>query len=60
MAGATVSTAGSALEAVEYILAGQPDVLVCDIGMREEDGYSLIRRLREIEKKEKGVLPASL
>jgi PAS domain S-box-containing protein len=58
MAGATVSTAGSASEAMEHILAERPDVLVCDIGMQEEDGYSLIRRLRAIEKKEEGVLPA--
>jgi PAS domain S-box-containing protein len=58
MAGATVSTAGSASEAMEHILAGRPDVLVCDIGMQEEDGYSLIRRLRASEKKEEGVLPA--
>jgi CheY-like chemotaxis protein len=57
-AGATVSAAGSASEAMEHILAGRPDVLVCDIGMQEEDGYSLIRRLRTIEKKEGGVLPA--
>jgi PAS domain S-box-containing protein len=58
MAGATVSTAGSASEAMEHILAGRPDVLVCDIGMQEEDGYSLIRRVRAIEKKEEGLLPA--
>jgi PAS domain S-box-containing protein len=58
MAGATVSTAGSASEAMGHILAGRPDVLVCDIGMEEEDGYSFIRRLRAIEKKEEGVLPA--
>ena len=38
MAGATVSTAGSASEAMEHILARRPDVLVCDIGMQEEDG----------------------
>ena len=44
MAGATVSMASSASEAIERILAGRPDVLVCDIGMPEEDGYSLIRR----------------
>jgi PAS domain S-box-containing protein len=58
MAGATVSTAGSASEAMEHILATRPDVLVCDIGMQEEDGYSLIRRLRALEKKEEGALPA--
>jgi PAS domain S-box-containing protein len=31
---------------------------VCDIGMQDEDGYSLIRRLRALEKKEEGALPA--
>ncbi|MDR3404910.1 MAG: PAS domain S-box protein [Chthoniobacter sp.] len=45
-AGATVATAGSAREAMECIAAQRPDVLVCDIGMPEEDGYALIRQLR--------------
>ena len=58
MAGATVSMAGSVSEAMERILAGRPDVLVCDIGMRGEDGYSLIRRLRGLEEKQESVLPA--
>ena len=43
---------------MEHILAERPDVLVCDIGMQGEDGYSLIRRLRALEKKEDGALPA--
>jgi CheY-like chemotaxis protein len=58
MAGATVSTAGSASEAMKHILATRPNVLVCDIGMQAEDGYSLIRRLRALDKKEEGALPA--
>ena len=58
MAGATVSMAGSASEAMERILAGRPDVLVCDIGMPGEDGYSLIRRLRGLEEKQESALPA--
>jgi hypothetical protein len=41
IAGATVSIAGSASEAIERILAARPNVLVCDLGMPEEDGYSL-------------------
>ena len=49
MAGATVSMAGSSSEAMERILAARPDVLVCDIGMPGEDGYSLIRQLRVLE-----------
>src|SRR5580700_1942101 len=59
MAGATVSMAGSASEAMERILAGRPDVLVCDIGMPGEDGYSLIRRLRGLEEKQESALPRS-
>jgi CheY-like chemotaxis protein len=47
----------SASEAMECVLAERPDVLVCDIGMQEEDGYSLIRRLRALEKRE-DALPA--
>ncbi len=58
MAGATVSMAGSASEAMERILARRPDVLVCDIGMPGEDGYSLIRRLRVLEEGQESALPA--
>ena len=58
MAGATVSMAGSASEAIERILAARPDVLVCDIGMPAEDGYSLIRRLRVLEQGQESALPA--
>jgi CheY-like chemotaxis protein len=38
--------------------AERPDVLVCDIGMPGEDGYTFIRRLRSIEKTEGNALPA--
>ena len=58
MAGATVSIAGSASEAIERILAARPDVLVCDLGMPEEDGYSLIRQLRVLEESQDSALPA--
>jgi CheY-like chemotaxis protein len=58
MSGARVSMAGSASEAMERILAGRPDVLVCDVGMPGEDGYSLIRRLRALEERQGGALPA--
>ena len=58
MAGATVSMAGSSSEAMERILAGRPDVLVCDIGMPGEDGYSLIRQLRVLEESRESALPA--
>jgi len=44
--GATVTPAASAAEAVQHFTAAPPDVLVSDIGMPDEDGYALIRRLR--------------
>jgi len=50
--------ASSASEAMERILAEQPDVLVCDIGMPGEDGYAFIRRLRSIEGTQGSALPA--
>lgn len=47
--GANVQAAGSAGAAVELFRAGRPDVLVSDIGMPGEDGYSLLRRVRALE-----------
>jgi PAS domain S-box-containing protein len=58
MAGATVSLAASGPEAMKQIVARRPDVLVCDIGMPEEDGYSFIRRLRTLEQSQESALPA--
>ena len=59
MAGARVSLACSAPEAMERIVAERPDVMVCDVGMPGEDGYSLIRRLRTLEaEQEESALPA--
>jgi CheY-like chemotaxis protein len=45
-AGATIKAVSSAAEALEYLRSGSADVLVSDIGMPGEDGYSLIRQLR--------------
>lgn len=47
--GATVTTANSAETALQAISNQQPDVLVSDIGMPDEDGYSLIRKVRALE-----------
>jgi CheY-like chemotaxis protein len=46
--GAAVRAASSAAEAFEVAQQFGPDVLVSDIGMPEEDGYSLLRRLRSL------------
>ena len=48
---AIVTTVESAPEAFEQIRTNPPDVLISDIGMPIEDGYSLIRRIRELESK---------
>jgi CheY-like chemotaxis protein len=56
--GASVLTAGSAEEALEALPAWKPDVLVSDIGMPREDGYELIRKVRQLETKEGGNTPA--
>jgi PAS domain S-box-containing protein len=52
--GADVVAAGSATEAYELITTAptgdRPDVMVTDLGMPDEDGYSLIRRVREWER----------
>ena len=45
-AGAVVATARSALSAYLLLQAGTTDVLLSDLGMPDEDGYSLMRRVR--------------
>ncbi|MBA2380149.1 MAG: hybrid sensor histidine kinase/response regulator [Blastocatellia bacterium] len=44
--GATVRTAASAAEAVAKMAGNDHDLLISDIEMPEEDGYSLIRKIR--------------
>jgi signal transduction histidine kinase/CheY-like chemotaxis protein len=44
--GAAVRSCGSAAEALRLLDAWEPDILVSDIGMPREDGYSLIRKVR--------------
>ena len=43
---AEVEVAGSATEAIEILGRFKPDVLVSDIGMPDEDGYDLVRKVR--------------
>ena len=57
--GAVVRTAASAAEALDLITRQTPDVLLADVGMPEEDGYSLIRKVRAHEQRHNGArLPA--
>jgi PAS domain S-box-containing protein len=55
---ATVLTAGSADEAIEVLRRESPHVLVSDIGMPGEDGYSLIHRIRELSPHDGRDIPA--
>jgi len=47
-AGGTVTTTASVGAALASVADAVPDVIVSDIGMPREDGYTLIRRLREL------------
>jgi predicted PurR-regulated permease PerM/CheY-like chemotaxis protein len=57
-AGATVASASSVAEAYSLISAARPHVLVSDIGMPQEDGFDLIRHVRNLEDRESRNLPA--
>jgi CheY-like chemotaxis protein len=57
-AGARATAVGSVREALEAVESLQPDALVSDIGLPDEDGYALIRRIRSREAERGGFLPA--
>jgi signal transduction histidine kinase len=44
--GATVTTAASAVEALQCAVTKRPNIIVSDIGMPEVDGYQLLEQLR--------------
>jgi signal transduction histidine kinase/ActR/RegA family two-component response regulator len=56
--GAIVDSAGSPDEALDLMRKARPDVLITDIGMPGEDGYSLIKRVRQLAPAEGGDVPA--
>ena len=56
--GAKVSTFSSTRQALEALEELHPDVLISDIGMPGEDGYALMRKIREIEAERGGRIPA--
>jgi hypothetical protein len=56
--GAEVAIASSVSEALAQLAAFQPQVLVSDIGMPREDGYSLMRRVRSLPLEQGGRIPA--
>ncbi len=56
--GADVRVASSAADAFEILQNWKPDVIISDIAMPIEDGYSLIKKVRELVPGEGGLTPA--
>jgi PAS domain S-box-containing protein len=56
--GAVTIAAASAKAALEVLAESRPDVIVSDIGMPVEDGYSLIRKIRALSPDQGGRIPA--
>jgi PAS domain S-box-containing protein len=57
--GSEVITCCSAAEALEALEAHKPDILVSDLGMPDEDGYSLISKIRALPGEHGGQIPAA-
>jgi PAS domain S-box-containing protein len=57
-AGATTHLAGSAREGLDQLARLPVDVVICDIGMPEVDGYSFIRDVRKLRDREKSEVAA--
>lgn len=56
--GAQVTTAASAAQALTFLNQSVPNLLLCDIGMPEMDGYALIRQIRKWSPEQGGRIPA--
>src|SRR5205814_2108513 len=56
--GAVVTAVASAREALGALAHQRPDILVSDIGMPEEDGYALIEKVRVLDARHGGRIPA--
>jgi CheY-like chemotaxis protein len=46
-------------EALAVLHTWRPDVLLADIGMPEEDGYTLLRKVRSLTPEQGGNIPAA-
>ena len=56
--GAEVTSVGSAREALDVLEREKPHLLVSDIAMPEEDGYTLLRKIRALPPERGGRIPA--
>jgi PAS domain S-box-containing protein len=56
--GAVVTTANSTEQAYNLFMQAQPDLLITDICMPREDGYSLLQRIRRLAAEQSKTIPA--
>jgi CheY-like chemotaxis protein len=56
--GAEVTAVGTGREALEYIGKEKADLLISDIGMPDEDGYELIKKITALPAERGGKIPA--
>ncbi|MGE5656973.1 MAG: PAS domain-containing protein [Actinomycetota bacterium] len=57
--GARAIGAASATEAWQLLQTHKPDILLSDVGMPDEDGFTLIRRIRSLPSGQGGRIPAA-
>ncbi len=57
--GSEVITSGSVEEALVALEEHKPDILISDLGMPDEDGYSLISKIRALPSERGGHIPAA-
>ena len=58
MSGAEVRTSSSVADAMKSLHEWRPDLLLTDINMPGEDGYSLIRKIRALAPEQGANIPA--
>jgi CheY-like chemotaxis protein len=56
--GAKALSAASAAEGFALLQLGRPHVIVSDLGLPDEDGFSLMRRIRKLAAADGGATPA--
>jgi CheY-like chemotaxis protein len=57
--GAVVTAVGTSLDALRAFDDVRPQVLVCDIGLPDEDGYSLMQKVRARDPEAGGKVPSA-
>jgi CheY-like chemotaxis protein len=56
--GAGVWTAENVENGFASFVSNKPDILISDVGLPEQDGYDLIRRIRRLSPEQGGQVPA--